>query len=332
MMGGRIWVESEPGKGSVFSFTVELEKAPEAEKRAMAYGRLALSILMVDDDPDVREYFGDVAQRFGLAYDTAGSGKEAQEMIERHGHYSLYFIDWKMPEMNGIELSRWILDRIGNSIAAGGAADPVVILMSSTEWSLIEAEAKSAGVERFLAKPFFPSSFVDCVNNALGVENIFEQKESPGEDITGCFAGRRILLAEDVAINQEIVLALLEPTELQIDCAFNGEEALRMYREAPDRYDMIFMDLQMPEMDGFDATRRIRALEAESSESLEFEPAAQTPQPKSKTASPIPIVAMTANVFREDIEKCLACGMNDHVGKPIDIAEVMEKLRRYLPQ
>jgi CheY-like chemotaxis protein len=316
MMGGRIWVESEPGKGSVFSFTVELEKAPEAEKRAVAYGRLALSILMVDDDPDVREYFGDVAQRFGLSYDTAGSGKEAQEMIERHGHYSLCFIDWKMPGMNGIELSRWILDRRGNSIAAGDA-DPVVILMSSTEWSLIEEEARGAGVTRFLAKPFFPSSFVDCVNNALGVENIFEQKENPGEDIAGCFAGRSVLLAEDVAINQEIVLALLEPTELRIDCAFNGEEAFRMYREAPDRYDMIFMDLQMPEMDGFEATRNIRAFEAERRQ-------------QSEEASPVPIVAMTANVFREDIEKCLACGMNDHVGKPIDIGEVMQKLRQYV--
>jgi signal transduction histidine kinase/DNA-binding response OmpR family regulator len=310
MMGGRIWVESELGKGSTFAFIVELEKAPETKKKTVAYGRRSLSLLMVDDDPEVRDYFGDVAQRFGLNYHTAGSGEEAQEMIEKHGPYSLYFIDWKMPGMNGIELSRRIRDRG----AADGADNSLIIMISATEWSVIEDDARSVGVDRFLAKPFFPSSFVDCINEALGVENILQEETSPGEAITGCFAGRRILLAEDVEINQEIVLTLLEPTELQIDCASNGVEALSMYGEDPDRYDMIFMDVQMPEMDGYDATRKIRALEAESE------------------VPPVPIIAMTANVFREDIEKCLASGMNDHVGKPIDLAEVLDKLRQYLLQ
>jgi CheY-like chemotaxis protein len=267
---------------------------------------------MVDDDPEVREYFGDVAERFGLSYHTAGSGEEAKDMIEKHGPYSLYFIDWKMPGMNGIELSRWIRDA-GGDTAAEGADNSVIIMISATEWSVIEEEARSVGVDRFLAKPFFPSSFLDCINEALGVASILEQDNSLQEDIAGCFAGRRILLAEDVEINQEIVLTLLEPTELQIDCASNGAEALRMYAEDPGRYSMIFMDVQMPEMDGYDATRRIRSLE-------EAEGKAQS----------IPIIAMTANVFREDIEKCLASGMNDHVGKPIDIMEVLEKLRQYL--
>ncbi|MDR3122424.1 MAG: response regulator [Treponema sp.] len=311
MMGGRIWVESEPGKGSTFAFVAELAKAPETEKKAVAYVRSSLSILMVDDDPEARDYFGDLSKRFGLSHDTAGSGEEALAALEKHGPYSLYFIDWKMPGMNGIELSRRIRDR------DGGAGNSVIIIVSATEWSVIEGEAKRAGVDRFLAKPFFPSSFVDCVNEALGMETILKQETGPDEgieDITGCFAGRRVLLAEDMEINQEIVLALLEPTELQIDCASNGVEALRMYGEAPGRYDMIFMDVQMPEMDGYDATRRIRSLEA------------------GDTARPVPIIAMTANVFREDIEKCLASGMNDHVGKPIDLAEVLDKLRQYLPQ
>ncbi|MDR1574138.1 MAG: response regulator [Clostridiales Family XIII bacterium] len=131
-------------------------------------------------------------------------------------------------------------------------------------------------------------------------------------DETDCFKGRRIILAEDMEINREIVLALLEPTALAIECAVNGAEALRLFSAAPERCDLILMDVQMPEMDGYEATRRIRALDA---------PRAQE----------VPIVAMTANVFREDIEKCLEAGMNDHLGKPLDLAEVMEKLRRYLP-
>jgi CheY-like chemotaxis protein len=125
--------------------------------------------------------------------------------------------------------------------------------------------------------------------------------------------GRRVLLAEDVALNQEIVLALLEPTGLIIDCADNGAEALNIYSAAPEKYDIIFMDVQMPEMDGYEATGKIRELE-KSRPDIE----------------PVPIIAMTANVFREDIEKCLEAGMNDHVGKPLDVEEVLAKLRQYL--
>jgi CheY-like chemotaxis protein len=125
------------------------------------------------------------------------------------------------------------------------------------------------------------------------------------------YKGRKILLAEDVEINREIVLTLLEPTLLEIDCAENGTQAVSMFTEAPEKYDMIFMDIQMPEMDGYEATRCIRALDV---------PAAKK----------IPIVAMTANVFREDIERCIEAGMNDHLGKPLDFIMVMEKLRTYL--
>jgi CheY-like chemotaxis protein len=125
------------------------------------------------------------------------------------------------------------------------------------------------------------------------------------------FSGYCALLAEDVEINREIVLALFEPSGLKIDCAVNGAEAVRMFGECRDKYDVIFMDVQMPEMDGFEATRKIRAMGGEK-------------------AGEIPIIAMTANVFREDIERCLASGMNDHVGKPMDFKEVMSKLRKYL--
>jgi CheY-like chemotaxis protein len=125
------------------------------------------------------------------------------------------------------------------------------------------------------------------------------------------FSGRHILLAEDVEINQEIVIALLEPTSILIDCAGNGADAVRLFTSDPEKYDIIFMDVQMPEMDGYEATRHIRSSGAPRADS-------------------IPIVAMTANVFREDIERCLESGMNDHVGKPLDFDEVLEKLRLYL--
>jgi CheY-like chemotaxis protein len=148
-----------------------------------------------------------------------------------------------------------------------------------------------------------------CLSKCLGKEKYAEAEEIPVERVS--FAGHCVLLAEDVELNREIVQTLLEPTELTVDCAKNGVEAVRMFSAAPERYDMIFMDVQMPEMDGYEATRRIRALNI-------------------PRAGKIPIVAMTANVFREDVEKCLAAGMNDHVGKPLNLDEVLQKLRTYL--
>jgi len=173
---------------------------------------------------------------------------------------------------------------------------------------------------------------VDLMNGKIWVESelgkgsvfTFTVRLLRGDEINGelsgigemeqiySFKGRRILLAEDVEINREIVLSLLEPTELEIDCAVNGVEALKMFSDAPDKYDMIFMDMQMPQMDGLEATRKIRK--------LGFQKAAE-----------IPIVAMTANVFKEDIDKCLDAGMNDHVGKPLDYNEVIDVLMRFLP-
>jgi CheY-like chemotaxis protein len=154
---------------------------------------------------------------------------------------------------------------------------------------------------------------MDCINDCLGTEYHRANNETT-EDDTGCFDGYRLLLVEDVAINQEIVTTILEHTKLGIECADDGSEALAAYRAEPGKYDVILMDVQMPRMDGFEATGRIRAFENE------------------KALAPVPIVAMTANVFREDIEKCLAAGMNDHLGKPIDLRELMAKLRRYLPE
>ncbi|MDR1859093.1 MAG: response regulator, partial [Treponema sp.] len=245
--------------------------------------------------------FSEIAQGFGVSCDTAISGAEALRLLEKNGHYHIYFVDWKMPEIDGIQLA--------TELKARTLENSVVIMISAAEWTTVESEAKKAGVDKFLSKPLFPSDIADAINEALGFAG--RHKDEGELDITGIFAGRRILLAEDVEINREIVQTLLAPSQIAIDCAENGVEAVRMFSEAPGKYDLIFLDVHMPEMDGYDATRRIRAFNA----------------PNAKT---IPIVAMTANVFREDIEKCLEAGMNSHIGKPLIFAEVVSKLREYL--
>jgi CheY-like chemotaxis protein len=308
MMNGKIWIESELGKGAAFIFTVRLKKGIGVKETLLKPGisRDMVRTLVVDDEQDVREYFSDIASRLGFLCDTAPDGEEAISLIKQKGMYDIYFVDWIMPGMNGIELS----GRIKGSCSDKSV---VVIMTSSTDWTSLEKEANATGVFKFLQKPLFPSDIADLISECLGIDGIIK----PGKDSQEIksFKGCRILLAEDVEINREIVLALLEPTELEIECAVNGAEAVRMFIHNPERYRMIFMDMQMPEMDGLEAARRIRAFEEEHSSALH---------------SKIPIIAMTANVFLEDIEKCTQAGMNSHLGKPLNFAEVFSKLNEYL--
>jgi PAS domain S-box-containing protein len=194
--------------------------------------------------------------------------------------------------------------------------------------SIVEMMGGTIGIQSELGKG---STFSFTVQVKKGVQAHDTADDPAGikPDITGLFAGRHILLVEDMEINREVVMALLEPTQLEIDCAENGVEAVRKFSEAPQKYDLIFMDVQMPEMDGYEATRRIRAIEAELySAGMEFPK--ETPKLLSERPKGVPIIAMTANVFREDIEKCIKTGMNSHVGKPLDFDEVLEKLNIYL--
>ena len=306
MMGGKIWIESELGQGSTFSFTFSCQCGEKTQPALLNPGLKweNLRVLVVDDEPETREYFADIAARLGIACNTAASGNEAIALIEQGEAYNLYFIDWKMPGMDGIELTRQI-----KNISVD---NPVIIMISATGWSVIEADAKAAGVDKFIPKPLFPSAIADCINECLGASAAL-CTACKNEKQMENFAGYRILLAEDVEINREILLALLEPSAIAIDCVENGLEAVKQYSASPERYDIIFMDVQMPEMDGYEATRIIRALDI----------------PQAKL---VPIIALTANVFREDIEKCMAVGMNDHVGKPLDLEELLDKLRTYLPK
>ena len=301
MMGGRIWIESELGEGASFIFTVKAKKIEGRQRKA--YDLSIIRILIVDDDRDILDSFKEIAPGIGAHFDTVQSGQAAINMVNNYGPYDIYFIDWNMPHIDGIELTRLLKSK------NQGAVNSHVVMMSAIEQSVIAEKAKAAGVDKFLTKPLFPSSILDAINDCLGMDHLHEEAIESHE--IPILEGRHILLAEDVEINREIVLTLLEPTLAQIDCAENGVEVVQMFQDAPDKYDIIFMDVQMPKMDGIEATQRIRALDL----------------PRAKT---IPIVAMTANVFREDVEKCLAAGMNSHIGKPLDFEGVLKQLRKYL--
>jgi PAS domain S-box-containing protein len=318
MMSGTIRVTSKPGCGAVFSFTVKLEQGRDLSQSGVNWGNIRA--LVVDDDPAVLEYFSELARRFELSCDTVCGGQEAVALMEKTGDYDIYFVDWKMPGMDGNALTRYIKQRAGQN-----GRHSIVVMISSFEWTAIEDEAKKAGVDRFLPKPLFPSAIADVINECLGIAAVAEAEQPAVQT----YPGRCILLAEDVEINREIVQTLLEPMGLAVDCAENGREAVDKFRAAPEKYDVIFMDVQMPEMDGYEATRQIRAFEKNREKSMGFDESkthGDTGQPRGR----IPIIAMTANVFKEDVEKCLAAGMNSHVGKPLDMEEVIKQLEEYL--
>ena len=316
MMNGRIWVESEVDVGSDFAFTVKCKQS-SIPKSGMFHpvifkNRENIHILAVDDDPVVLAVFNEFAEQFSFRCDTADSGESALRNIEKTESYNIYFIDWRLPGIDGIELTRLIKEKERENENTRS----VIIMISATEWSIIERDAKFAGVDKYLPKPLFPTAIADCINEFLidsfadDESNIYPIKENTAENDAD-FKDFNILLAEDVEINREIVIAMLEHTSVNIDCAENGEEAVRMFTESPDKYDIILMDIQMPVMDGFEATRIIRKID-------------------DARAGLIPIVAITANVFNEDIAKCIECGMNDHIGKPLDMDEIIAMLRKYL--
>jgi len=301
-MGGEIWIESKLGEGAAFIFSLQLMRGDGTEKQTSpTLSGKKVKILIVDDDPGTLEYFKFITRKFDIVCHFALDGIEALEMVKIGNKYDICFIDWEMPHMNGMELCKRLREQQN--------FDANVILISGHDINRYEQEAKINGVDGFLEKPLFPDDVIEYINKYSNKPTKLpaEQEE---EVQTPSLKGKRMLLAEDVDINQEIVISLFEPTMIEIDIAENGVEALRMFKNDPKRYDLILMDVQMPEMDGLEAARQIRAL--------------GTPE-----AENIPILAMTANVFKEDIEKCIKSGMNDHIGKPIDYDDMMGKVMRF---
>ncbi len=299
LMNGTIECQSEVGVGTLFKVTLELpvSEMPEAEMVLPP-----INVLIIDDDDVLLETAQDTLKALGANSETALSGSEGLTLIENHiadeKPFNIIILDWKIPGMNGIELTKKIREKTGDKVP--------ILLVSAYDWSTIEEDAKKAGVNGFISKPLFRSSLYKTITEVLQIQTDNDTQEENNSDI----AGMNILIAEDIDINYEIVSTFLEMYGITSVRACNGEEAVTLMESAVEnQYDMIFMDIQMPVMNGLDATRAIRKLN---------NPVART----------IPIIAMTADAFSENVAECIEAGMNGHIAKPIDVKVVIKEIRR----
>ena len=300
MMGGTIAIESEPGKGSEFIVDlcfalsgqkVEPKQLPQLE---------GLRALVADDDTDTCLSVSTMLSKIGMRPEWTISGREAvirtRYAMEQGDEFSVYIIDWLIPDMNGIEVVRQIRKVIGKSC-------PIIIL-TAYDWTDIEEEARAAGVTAFCEKPLFLSELRRVLAEPYGAEPACKPAQPDAAELKG----KKLLLVEDNALNRELALEILKEAGFAVDTAEDGEIAVqKMKQAAPGQYDLILMDIQMPKMDGYEATRQIRAL------------------PDAAKAD-IPIFAMTANAFEEDRQSALKAGMNGHIAKPLDIPHLLQVL------
>ena len=301
-MGGSIEVESELGQGTEFHVCVDLLKAVIQEADMVLPD---WNMLVVDDDQQLCESTVESLKAIGVHAEWTMDAQSAFRMVEeRHNtprEYQVILLDWKLPDMDGIKAAREIRRRFGSEVP--------ILLISAYDWSEIEAEAKDAGITGFISKPLFKSTLFYGLKPYLDPDQAGgPQKREAKPD----FTGRRVLLAEDNELNWEIAEELLSSQGLALDWAEDGHVCVDMFQaKDPGYYDAVLMDLRMPIMNGYEATEAIRGLD----------------RPDAKT---IPIIAMTADAFAEDIKKCLDCGMNAHVAKPIDVREVSRLLQKYM--
>ena len=301
MMGGKIEVESIEGKGSKFTVTLNLRLAKEHVENEPIPELLGARALIVDDDLNTCRSVSKMLRDIQMRPDWCASGTEAvvraQDAAEANDEYKAYIIDYLMPDMNGIEAVRRIRRVINEEV-------PIIVL-TAYDWADFEEEARAAGVTAFVSKPIFMSELREVLTQPVIGE--YEHEEELKEKRYD-YTGKHILLVEDNELNRELAVAILEETGMTIDSVDDGDVAVEAIDNAPaDKYDLVLMDIQMPKMDGYTATREIRTL------------------PDNRKAN-IPIVAMTANAFEEDRQKAFAAGMNGHIIKPISIDEIAEVL------
>ena len=302
MMNGNILVESEKGIGTTFTVTITLSDSDRTEEGALADSIHPedMTVLIVDDDPIARDHAQLILEKVGVITETAENGLQALEMVKlRHARrepYNLILVDWKMPEIDGIETTRMIRDAIGHESA--------IIILTAYRWDDILDEAVQAGVDSFLPKPLFAAAIMDEFKTAVKKKKLSEQDGQTKTDLRG----RRVLLAEDMAINAEIMKMVLEMREIKADHAVNGRIAVELFTTHPEGYyDAILMDMRMPEMDGLEASRAIRASNRAD-------------------AKTVPIIALTANAFDEDVQRSMQAGLNAHLSKPVQPEVLFETL------
>jgi len=307
LMGGHVSVKSVPGKGSTFSFTARLSKGTATSRPRLLQADLrGRRVLIIDDNPHARAVLSGMLSNMTFVADEAASGEEAIDMVRQASkfgdRYEIAFIDWQMPGLNGIETGKRILALTDLSMP------PHLVMVTAYGREEVLKQAEDTGFENVLIKPVTSSILFDTAVVALGadLERTETVKAGPSFDIER-MRGARILLVEDNEINQEVAIGQLEDAEVFVDLAENGEVALGMIRD--NDYDIVLMDMQMPVMDGIEATRIIRS------------------EPRFKS---LPIVAMTANAMESDRELCLEAGMNDHIAKPIDPDQLFGVLLRWI--
>ena len=299
LMNGTINCQSEPGKGTTFTVILDI---PIAERQREDMVLEPMDVLIVDDDPILQETAADTLKSLGVTADCAESASKALEMIthrhETEQDYRIVILDWKMPDIDGIEMTHRIRSTVSPDIP--------ILLISAYDRTDIEGAAKKAGINAFISKPLFRSTLYDTINDVLGTGAKSAEPENDYSDLQGM----NILIAEDFDVNWEVISALLGMYGINTERAENGRICVEKIKSAAEgSYDLIFMDIQMPEMNGLDATKNIRALD-------------------DPWASSIPIIAMTADAFSENVTECLNAGMNGHISKPVDIKLVIKEIYR----